>query len=132
MPLTRNFKETVMARVQRDPAFRKALLVEAIEAFLAGDVATGKSVLRHCINATVGFNALAVALDRSPKSVMRMLGPTGNPQAQNLFEIIAFLQREEGLELKVKLAKPPEGSPLSESALGAKDRHTVPLGTRNY
>jgi len=105
MPLTRNFKETVMARVQQDPAFRKALLVEAIEAFLAGDVETGKSVLRDCINATVGFNALAAALNRSPKSVMRMLGPGGNPQAQNLFEIIAFLQREEGVELKVKLAK---------------------------
>jgi len=105
MPLTRNFKETVMARVQNDPAFRKALLIEAIEAFLAGDVATGKSLLRDCINATMGFNALATALGRSPKSVMRMLGPSGNPQAQNLFEIIALLQREEGVELKVRFAK---------------------------
>ncbi len=105
MVLTRDFRETVQARVQRDPAFRKALLIEGIEAFLSGDVDTGKSILRDCINATVGFGELAKATKRSPKSLMRMLGPDGNPQAQNLFEIIAFLQREEGLHLKVTLAK---------------------------
>src|SRR5450755_3504936 len=92
MALTRDFKETVRARVQRDSAFRKALLVEGIEAFLSGDVDTGKAVLRDCINATVGFGELAKAVKRSPKSLMRMLGPDGNPQVQNLFEIIAFLQ----------------------------------------
>ena len=105
MALTRDFKETIQARVQRDPGFRKALLIEGIEAFLSGDIETGKAVLRDCINATVGFGELARALDRSPKSLMRMLGPTGNPQAQNLFEIIAFLQREAGIHLKVRLAK---------------------------
>lgn len=105
MVLTRDFKETVQARVQRDPAFRKALLVEGIEAFLSGDVETGKALLRDCINATVGFGELGRALKRSPKSLMRMFGPAGNPQAQNLFEIIAFLQREEGVQLKVKLAR---------------------------
>ena len=105
MALTRDFKETVRARVQRDPGFRKALLIEGVEAFLAGDVETGKAVLRDCINATIGFGELARAMRRSPKSLMRMLGPGGNPQAQNLFEIIAFLQREEGVHLKVRFAK---------------------------
>jgi hypothetical protein len=105
MVLTRDFKETVQARVQRDPAFRRALLIEGIESFLSGDVDTGKSILRDCINATVGFGELAKEMKRSPKSLMRMLGPDGNPQAQNLFEIIAFLQREEGMHLKVTLAK---------------------------
>jgi DNA-binding phage protein len=105
MALTRDFKETVQARVRRDPGFRRALLIEGVEAFLAGEVETGKAVLRDCINATVGFGELAKELNRSPKSLMRMLGPTGNPQAQNLFEIIAFLQREEGLLLRVRLAK---------------------------
>lgn len=105
MVLTRDFKATVQARVQRDPAFRKALLIEGVEAFLSGDVETGKAVLRDCINATVGFGEVAKALKRSPKSLMRMLGPSGNPQAQNLFELIAFLQREEGVQMKVKLAK---------------------------
>jgi DNA-binding phage protein len=105
MPLTRDFKQTVQARVQRDPTFRKALLIEGIEALLSGDVETGKAVLRDCINATVGFSKVADAVNRSPKSLMRMLGPSGNPQAQNLFEIIAFLQREEGVQLKIKLAK---------------------------
>src|SRR3974377_167692 len=105
MVLTRDFKETVQARVRRDPVFRRALLIEGVESFLSGDVQTGKAVLRDCINATIGFGELARAVKRSPKSLMRMLGPDGNPQARNLFEIIAFLQREEVVQLKVKLAK---------------------------
>ena len=40
MGLTRDFKETILARVQRDPKYRNALLNEGIEALLAGDVNT--------------------------------------------------------------------------------------------
>ena len=43
MPLTRSFKETVQARVRRDPAFRAALLTEGVQALLAGDLDTGKA-----------------------------------------------------------------------------------------
>jgi hypothetical protein len=32
---------------------------------------------------------------------MRMFGPTGNPQAKNLFEIVAYLQKVEGTALEV-------------------------------
>ena len=81
-----------------------------MDSLLAGDIETGKTVLRDCINATVGFGKLSEALGHSPKSLMRMLGPSGNPQAQNRFEIIAFLQREEGVAIKVKLAKHPDSS----------------------
>jgi hypothetical protein len=75
MPLTRDFKETIRARVKRDPGFRKALLREGIENFLSGDVETGKIILRDFINATIGFTKLSDATHRSAKSLMRMLGP---------------------------------------------------------
>ncbi|MYD92857.1 MAG: transcriptional regulator [Chloroflexi bacterium] len=102
MPLTRDFKETVRARTARDPDFREALLEEGVQCLLAGDVETGKSVLRDYINATIGFRELGGLTDKSPKSLMRMLGPHGNPQARNLFEIIAHLQECEGLHLTVR------------------------------
>jgi predicted XRE-type DNA-binding protein len=95
MALTRDFRETIQARAQRDSAFRQALLKEAIDSMLAGDIETGKSVLRDYINATVGFAELGKATGKSPKSLMRMLGPGGNPQARNLFEIVACLQERE-------------------------------------
>ena len=104
MALTRDFKETIQARAQRDPAFRRELLREAVESFLAGDVQTGKTVLRDYIHATVGFGALADGTNHSPKSLMRMLGPGGNPQARNLFEIVQFLQRREKVRFKVHAA----------------------------
>ena len=107
MALTREFKETVRARVQRDPAFRRELLREGLETLLNGDVETGKTVLRDYINATVGFGELAEATRRSPKSLMRMLGPQGNPQAQNLFEIISYLLHHEGLHFELRAAGPP-------------------------
>jgi DNA-binding phage protein len=102
MALTRDFKETVRARVQRDPAFRRELLREGVENFLAGDVETGKSVLRDYINATIGFTELAEITHHSSKSLMRMLGPSGNPYAKNLFEIVSCLQEEAGVRFELK------------------------------
>ena len=101
MALTKEFKETVKARAARDPAFREALLTEAVELLLAGDLETGKAVLRDYINATVGFERLARATGTPTKSLMRMLGPSGNPRASNLLAIIAKLQRATGLRLAV-------------------------------
>ncbi len=102
MALTRDFKETIRARAKRDPGFRKALLREGIENFLSGDVETGKIILRDFINATVGFTKLSGVTRRSAKSLMRMLGPRGNPQARNLFEIVAYLQQVEGVRFEVR------------------------------
>ena len=102
MALTRDFKETIRARVRRDPGFRKALLREGIENFLSGDVETGKIILRDFINATVGFTKLGDVTHRSAKSLMRMLGPRGNPQARNLFEVIGHLQKAEGLHFRLR------------------------------
>ena len=101
MALTRDFKETVLARVQADPKFRDALLKEGIEILLAGDVDSGKAMLRDYIKATVGFEKLAEATDTPPKSLIRMFGPRGNPQARNLFGVIGYLQKQAGVELHV-------------------------------
>ena len=101
MALTRDFKATVLARVQADPKFRDALLKDGIETMLAGDVDTGKAILRDYIKATVGFEQLGAETGSSPKSLIRMFGPTGNPQARNLFSVISHLQRHAGLTLRV-------------------------------
>jgi hypothetical protein len=61
----------------------------------------GKIVLREYVNGTIGFLKLGDALGRSPKSLMRMLSPMGNPQARNLFEMVAYLQKAEGTVLKI-------------------------------
>jgi DNA-binding phage protein len=105
MPLTRDFKETIRARVERDPKFRRVLLREGVEAMLAGDVATAKTILRDYINATLGFADLAEATHIPSKSLMRMLGPAGNPRADNLFEIVSYLQRREGVRFEIKSAR---------------------------
>jgi hypothetical protein len=102
MPLTRDFKETIQARVQRDPAFRENLVSEALDAFLADDIETGKIILRDYINATVGFEQLGKATQKSPKSLMRMLGKSGNPQARSLFPIFAYIQKREKFRLTVR------------------------------
>ncbi|MEX0954313.1 MAG: transcriptional regulator [Rhizobiaceae bacterium] len=102
MPLTRSFKETVRARAQKDAAFREALLTEGVEALLAGDLETGKAVLRDYINATVGFDRLATETGTPPKSLMRMFGPLGNPNARNLFSVISHLQSASGVSLHVR------------------------------
>jgi hypothetical protein len=101
MPLSKSFNETVKARLQESQGYRKALLREAVGSMVAGDVETGKSLLRKYINGTIGFIQLGEALGRSSKTLMRMLGPSGNPQLRNFFEIVAYLQQIEGSMLEV-------------------------------
>ncbi|MEF3698822.1 helix-turn-helix domain-containing transcriptional regulator [Desulfolutivibrio sp.] len=101
MTLTRDFRMTVQHRTGHDPAFRHAMLKEGVDALLAGDVPAGKAILRDYINAAVGFGPLAEATNIPAKSLMRMLGPRGNPRADNLFQIISQLQAHEGIRLGV-------------------------------
>jgi hypothetical protein len=103
MPLTREFKDTVQARIKQDRNYRKELLREGVESLLAGDLDTGKAILRDYINATIGFEELSRVTKRPIKSLMRMFGPAGNPQARNLFEVIGHLQRAEGLQFELSL-----------------------------
>ena len=103
MPLTKDFKETVRARLIKSAGFRKAVLQEAVDGLLAGDLDTGKALLRDYVNGTMGFERLGELTQIPAKSLMRMLGPKGNPQAKNLFDVIAHLQRAEGLRFEVSL-----------------------------
>lgn len=75
---------------------------EAMQALLQGDVEEGRAALRAYINATLGFEKLGAALGRSPKSLMRMFGPNGNPTAENLLSVIGVLQAETGVRLEVR------------------------------
>lgn len=101
MVLTRQFRETVLARAQRDPKFRLEMLIEAVEEFLAGDIDMAKRILRDYINATITFEQVAKAIHKDPKSIQRMLGPKGNPSSRSLSQIFAFLQKKEKLHLYV-------------------------------
>jgi putative addiction module killer protein len=102
MPLTKDFRETIRERAQQEPRFRKALLREAIELMLSGDVKMGRAILRNYINATVGFRQLEEATSIPANSLMRMFGPNGNPSAKNLFGILAHLQAQEGVNFEVR------------------------------
>ena len=77
------------------------MLQEGAECLLAGDIETGKAILRDYINATLGFEELARVFSKPSKSLMRMLGSKGNPQARNLFAVISYLQQQEGVHLEV-------------------------------
>ena len=101
MALTRDFRETVMARVHRDPEFRSELLVEATNAFLAGDIETGKSLLRDYLNATESIPAIASELNLNEKSIRRMLGPGGNPTLKNFINLLGACSRNEHLKLEI-------------------------------
>jgi DNA-binding phage protein len=103
MALTRKFKDTVQKRAARDPEFRRALLVEAINELLAGDYNIAKSILRNYINATITFPVLAQELNKSSKSIHRMLGPNGNPRIDSIVGIIKVLQTKENIKLRTSM-----------------------------
>ena len=92
MTLTRDFKQTVVERVERDPDFAKALLDEAVTLFLSGEPAAARLILRDLVNATVGFEGLSEMTHRPSKSLHRMLSPKGNPSMDNLAAIFGAVR----------------------------------------
>jgi len=101
MTLTRDFKETVNARVQRDYTFATALLDEAVSLLLNGEPETARLILRDLVNATVGFEELAIETSKPSKSLHRMLSAKGNPTMDNLTTIIDVLRKKLNVDIKV-------------------------------
>ena len=97
MALTRSFSgsQAILHSVKR-------CCVKASTPCSPANVDTGKAILRDYIKATVGFEKLGEATGTQPKSLIRMFGPRGNPQARNLFGIIGYLQKQAGVELHVR------------------------------
>ncbi len=103
MPLTKDFKATVMARAHRDKAFCNAMLTEAINELLTGDFEVGKAILRDYINAAITFEILSTRIDKNPKSLMRMLSPKGNPTSKSLFEIFHAIQKLKKMKINISM-----------------------------
>ena len=94
MSITRDFKETVHARVQREPEFAKVLLDEAASLFLNGEPETARLILRDLVNGTTGFEKLALETSLPSKSLHRMLSAKGNPTMNNLTAIFTVLRKQ--------------------------------------
>lgn len=105
MVLTRDFKETVKERATRDPAFAKALLDEAATLFLNGEPHTTQLILRDLVDASVGFETLAVETNNPSKSLHRMLSEKGNPSMGNLAAIFGAVRKRLGVDIQAHAVK---------------------------
>ena len=101
MSITRDFRETVNARVQREPEFANALLDEAASLFLNGEPETARLILRDLVNGTIGFEQLASETSLPSKSLHRMLSAKGNPTMNNLTAIFTVLRQQLNVNLEV-------------------------------
>jgi DNA-binding phage protein len=102
MALTRDFKKTVVERVERDPKFAQALLDEAATLFLNGEPETARVILRDLVNATLGFEQLSRLTETPSKSLHRMLSPKGNPSMDNLAAIFGVVGDRLKVDLKAR------------------------------
>jgi|ERR1700710_14053 len=100
-PLTISHDEAVAADMKHNAKFASAMLCEGVAALFDNELAVGKHILRNYVNGTIGFEKLAKKAKIPVKSLMRMLGPSGNPQMSNLFTVIGALQAHAGIELHI-------------------------------
>ena len=103
MALRRDYKETVVARIQRDRRFARALYGEAMSALLEGETAEGLSMLRDLVHAEITFKELARQTGLGEKTLHRMLNRNGNPTARNLGAILRSIAEDLGIRLCVKV-----------------------------
>lgn len=101
MALTRDYKETIKERVQKDPEFARALLDEALTLFLNGEPETARLILRDLVNSTIGFEKLAEQTLKPSKSLQRMLSAKGNPTMDNLTTIFTILRKNLNVNINV-------------------------------
>jgi len=102
MPMGKEFSETVVERIRKDPKFAAGVLSEAAMLLMNGEPQTARILLRNLVNGTTGFKALSAAIHVPDKSLHRMLGPKGNPTLQNLTDILKALRETLGVELRVE------------------------------
>ena len=105
MVVTRDFRETVQARIENDENFAAALLDEAIQLFLNNEPSMARVVLRDLVNATVGFEELAIEVKKPSKSLHRMLSAKGNPTMDNLTKIFSVLKHKLSVDFEVHTVK---------------------------
>ena len=104
MPLTRDYKETVVARIKRDRKFARALYAEAISALIEGETVEGLSMLRDLVHAEITFKELARQTGLGEKTLHRMLNRNGNPTARNLGIIVKSIAEDLGVKFRVEVA----------------------------
>ena len=104
MALTRSYKETVMARIQRDRKFARLMYAGALEMLLEGETAEALSRLRDLVHAQITFKELARQTGLGEKSLHRMLRREGNPTARNLGAIIRSIAEDLGIRPRVAVA----------------------------
>jgi DNA-binding phage protein len=104
MALTRNYKETVVARIKRDREFARRFYAGAVEMLLEGDAAGALSRLRDLVNADISFKELARQTGLGEKSLHRMLNRNGNPTARNLGRIVKSIAEDLGIKPRVEVA----------------------------
>jgi DNA-binding phage protein len=104
MALTREYKETVLARIKRDPKFARALYAEAVNSLLEGETEEGLSILRDLVHANISFKELSRQTGFGEKALHRMLSRRGNPTTRSLFTIIRAICEDLDIKPQVKVA----------------------------
>lgn len=100
--LTKDISEVVNDRIRHDPVLAVMLLDEALSLFLNGEPDTARLILRDLVNATIGFEGLAIATAKSSQSLNRMLSAKGNPSMDNLTVILTVLRQELQVDIRVQ------------------------------
>jgi DNA-binding phage protein len=112
MVLTRKSSQTIVDRIQREPAFGHALLNEAIGLFFGGEPDAARLILRDLVHATIGFEKLAAQTGIPSKSLHRMLSINGNPNMNNLANIFKAIQEKLGSSNTASVAKTAVKPPI--------------------
>ena len=106
----RSFNAIVQERAGREPPFAGALLEEAVQCMLTGELAIARSLIRDVIKGSIGYPELSRRTGTPEKSLVRMFGPNGNPTAANMASVLLQLQHHGRVRLQVR----------SEPALGSR------------
>lgn len=116
---SRPFSEVVQNRVRREPDFGSALLEEAAQCLLSGELALARNLVRDVIKGSIGYAELSRRTGTPETSLVRMFGPKGNPTALNFSNVFMHLQRHSGVSLRVQSVPAQRKRPAKRGSAAA-------------
>ena len=91
--------------LQTSLEFRHAFLAGILTALANDELSLAKICLTEYINGTVGFEAVAKAMNHSDEELRLLCSPESDPALSAFFPIFAHLQRAESIELRFQAAE---------------------------
>lgn len=101
----KHINQTIVDALRNDKKLRIIHLQEAMNLLFTKDSRVALLMFRDIINASIGFQSLAIKVGKSDKTLMGMLTGKSNPTIESISRIISAIIAHENITTETRVKK---------------------------